>query len=115
VSPELEKALRGLDDAAEFARTYRFEMSAEYVALIARVEALPQNQTGADKSGRWRAAQTRRPSTHAPDSSLARIARCLADPIAHLVDDKAAAESQPHAGERANQKILREMTFGIVL
>ena len=57
MSPELEKALRGLDDAAEFARTYRFEMSAEYVALIARVEALPQNQTGADKSGRWRGSR----------------------------------------------------------
>jgi hypothetical protein len=50
---ELERALRGLEEAAEFARTYRFEMTEDYVQLIARVEALPTNQSGADKSGRW--------------------------------------------------------------
>jgi hypothetical protein len=53
--PELARALRGLDEAAEFARTYRFELTDDYLALIARVEALPQNQPGADKSGVWRA------------------------------------------------------------
>jgi hypothetical protein len=52
VDPELERARRGLQQAAEFARTYRFEMSEHYLQLIARVEALPQNQSGADKSGR---------------------------------------------------------------
>lgn len=51
---ELERVLRGLDEAAEFARTYRFELTEDYLALIARVEALPQNQSGADKSQVWR-------------------------------------------------------------
>ena len=53
MDPELERALRGLKEAAEFARTYRFELTDDYLALIARVEALPRNQSGADKSGRW--------------------------------------------------------------
>jgi len=53
MDPELKRALRGLEEAAEFARHYRFEMTPDYVALIERVEALPQNQNGADKSGRW--------------------------------------------------------------
>ena len=50
---ELDAVLRGLDEAREFARTYRFEMTDEYRALIARVESLPRNQPGSDKSGRW--------------------------------------------------------------
>ena len=50
---ELDAVLRGLDESREFARTYRFEMTDEYWALIARVEALPRNRPGADKSGRW--------------------------------------------------------------
>jgi hypothetical protein len=54
VDPELERVLRMLDEAAEWAKTYRFEMTEEYLALIDRVEAMPQNQSGADKSGRWR-------------------------------------------------------------
>lgn len=53
MKPTLEDALRGLEEAAEFAKSYRFEMTEDYLALIARVEAMPQNQTGADKSGRW--------------------------------------------------------------
>ena len=54
MDPELERALRGLAEAVEFAKTYRFEMTDDYLALIARVEAMPPNQSGADKSGRWR-------------------------------------------------------------
>jgi len=50
---ELERVLRGLEQAQEFARTYRFEMTDDYRALIERVEAMPRNQSGADKSGRW--------------------------------------------------------------
>lgn len=50
---ELQRVLKGLDEAAEFAKTYRFEMTEDYLALIAQVEALPRNQSGADKSGRW--------------------------------------------------------------
>ena len=54
MDPELERVLRMLDEAAEWARTYRFEMTEDYLALIERVEAMPRNQSGADKSGRWR-------------------------------------------------------------
>ena len=50
---DLERAMRALEEAKEFARTYRFEMTDEYRALIERVEAMPRNQSGADKSGRW--------------------------------------------------------------
>ena len=49
---DLDSVLRGLADAAEFARTYRFQLTDEYLALIERVEALPDNLSGADKSGR---------------------------------------------------------------
>ena len=54
---ELERCLAGLRAATEFARTYRFEMTDEYLKLLARVEDLPQNQSGADKSGRWRGSR----------------------------------------------------------
>jgi len=47
---DLETVLRGLDAAAEFAESYRFELTDEYVALVARIEALPENQSGTDKS-----------------------------------------------------------------
>lgn len=50
---DLARVLRGFEVAREFARTYRFEMTDEYRALIERVEAMPRNQSGADKSGRW--------------------------------------------------------------
>lgn len=53
MNPEFEDILRGLEKAVEFARTYRFEMTEEYIDLISQVEALPRNQPGADKSGRW--------------------------------------------------------------
>ena len=53
MADDLERVLRGLEEAKEFARTYRFEMTDDYRALIARVEAMPRNQSGADKSGRW--------------------------------------------------------------
>jgi hypothetical protein len=50
---DLERVLRGLEAAKEFARSYRFEMTDEYRALIEQVEAMPRNLSGADKSGRW--------------------------------------------------------------
>ena len=53
MSDDLERVLRGFEQAQEFARTYRFEMSDDYRALIERVEAMPRNQSGADKSGAW--------------------------------------------------------------
>jgi hypothetical protein len=50
VADDLDRVLRGLERAQEFARTYRFEMTDDYRALIAHVEAMPRNQSGADKS-----------------------------------------------------------------
>ena len=50
---DLDRVLRGLEEAREFAKSYHFEMTAEYHALIAQVEGLRRNQAGADKSGRW--------------------------------------------------------------
>ena len=57
VPPTLEDARRALKQAGEFAKFYRFEMTGDYLALIALVEALPQNQNGADKSSVWPAQQ----------------------------------------------------------
>jgi hypothetical protein len=57
MDPEVERCLAGLRAATEFAITYRFEMTDEYRSLIAQTEALPQNQSGADKSGRWRGSR----------------------------------------------------------
>ena len=57
MDPELERALRALDEAVEFAKSYRFEMTEDYLALLAQVEAMPRNQSGADKSGRWRGSR----------------------------------------------------------
>jgi hypothetical protein len=53
MEPTLADALRGLEEATEFAKSYRFELTDDYVALIARVEAMPQNQSGSDKTGIW--------------------------------------------------------------
>ena len=57
MNPELDRVLRGLDEAVEFAKSYRFEMTEDYLALIAQVEAMPRNQSGADKSHVWRGLQ----------------------------------------------------------
>ncbi len=59
MADDLERVLRGLEQAREFAKSYRFEMTDEYRALIAQVEGLPQNQSGADKSGLWRGSIAR--------------------------------------------------------
>jgi hypothetical protein len=53
MKPTLEDGLRALWEATELARDSRIELTADYLALIAQVEAMPQNQSGADKSGRW--------------------------------------------------------------
>jgi hypothetical protein len=62
VDPTLPKVLRGLDEATVFARAYRFEMTKDYLALVARVEGLSQNQSGSDKSQVWRAGHAFRAS-----------------------------------------------------
>lgn len=52
---DLDRVLRGLEEAREFAASYRFEITAEYRALIAHIESLPQNGAGCDKSAVWSA------------------------------------------------------------
>jgi hypothetical protein len=51
---DLERVLRGMGEAAAFARSYRFELTNDYLALIEQVEALPENLPGSVKSSRWR-------------------------------------------------------------
>jgi hypothetical protein len=53
VRPTLQDGLRALQEASELAADIRVELTDRYVRLIEAVEALPENQTGADKSGRW--------------------------------------------------------------
>ncbi len=51
-----ERALKILDEFAKAPREVgRVTLSQEYLDHIARVEALPQNQPGADKTARHRA------------------------------------------------------------
>ena len=54
---EIERALRILDESVEQAKTIRIEVDEGYRRAIALAEALPQNQSGADKSGRWRGSR----------------------------------------------------------
>lgn len=46
----LEDVLRMLDEVAEEAKSIRIDLDDEYRRAIAIVEAMPQNQSGADKS-----------------------------------------------------------------
>jgi hypothetical protein len=52
--PTLEDGLRALRESTELARSIRIELDDGYLANIARVEARPENQSGADKSWVWR-------------------------------------------------------------
>ena len=51
----LEDGLQALREATELAKEIRIELTDDYLQLIAAVEALPQNQSGVDKSWVWRA------------------------------------------------------------
>jgi hypothetical protein len=53
MATELDRVLEALEDARTFADSYRFEITPHYRALIVRVEKMPRNRNGADKSGRW--------------------------------------------------------------
>jgi hypothetical protein len=57
MKPTLEDGLRALREAAELAPHIKIELTDDYLALIAQVEAMPQNAPGADKSGRWRGSR----------------------------------------------------------
>ena len=48
--PTLEDGLRALREASEQAASIRIELDEEYLRAISLVEALPQNQSGADKT-----------------------------------------------------------------
>ena len=51
---DLERGLRILDEAYEQSKSIRIELDDEYRRAIALAEALPQNQSGADKTWVWR-------------------------------------------------------------
>jgi hypothetical protein len=53
MATDLDRVLEALEDARTFADSYRFEITADYRALIVGVEDMPRNRNGADKSGRW--------------------------------------------------------------
>jgi hypothetical protein len=53
MKPTLEDGLRALAAAAEEAKSIRVELDEAYLRGIAEVEALPDNQSGVDKSGQW--------------------------------------------------------------
>lgn len=59
MDPGLDRILRALDEAAEWVKSHRFELTPEYLALVERVEEMPGNQDGADKSGRWLGSRAR--------------------------------------------------------
>ena len=52
--PTLEDGLRALRESTTLAKTIRVELDEAYLANISRVEARPDNQSGADKSWVWR-------------------------------------------------------------
>jgi len=49
MNSELEAVFRMLDDAVEQAKSIRIEVDDEYIRAIELAEALPQNQSGANK------------------------------------------------------------------
>ena len=48
--PTLEDGLRALREASEQAASIRIDLDEEYLRAIRLAEALPQNQSGADKT-----------------------------------------------------------------
>ena len=54
MKPSLEDGLRALREASEQSASIRIELDAEYLRAIAIAEALPEHQSGPDKSWVWR-------------------------------------------------------------
>jgi len=54
MNPTLEDGLRALREASEQAASIRIELDDRYLRAIALAEALPENQSGADKTWVWR-------------------------------------------------------------
>jgi hypothetical protein len=66
MTSDAERALRAIRAAATAAEGIRVDLSEGYLALIHMVEALPENQTGADKTARVAAARPKRPIVSGP-------------------------------------------------
>jgi hypothetical protein len=49
-----DDGLKAIRESAELAEAIRIELSSEYLQLIAFTEAMPENQSGAEKPSRWR-------------------------------------------------------------
>ena len=64
MEPELADALAAIDRAVAWVRERQESgwppLSSEYLRAIERVERLPQNQSGSDKSWVWRTVKTAR-------------------------------------------------------
>jgi hypothetical protein len=58
MTPDVELALRAIRIASIRARTIRTDLADDYLDLIHTVEALPENQPGADKTARVMTAKT---------------------------------------------------------
>jgi hypothetical protein len=54
VTSRHEDGLHALREAAEQATRIEIALTDDYLAHVAQVEAMPQNQSGADKTGIWR-------------------------------------------------------------
>jgi hypothetical protein len=52
--PTIDDVLSKLREAAQQAQSIRIELDEIYLRAIAAAEALPQNQSGADKTWVWR-------------------------------------------------------------
>jgi hypothetical protein len=57
--PTVDDGLRAIREATELAKSIQIELDTEYFRLIAIVEAMPQNQSGAEKSSGWRGRSNR--------------------------------------------------------
>ena len=51
----VEDALRAIRESTELAHAIRIDLDDEYLRLIALVESIPDNQSGADKTWVWEA------------------------------------------------------------
>jgi len=98
MADELEHPDRQFEEAQTFARTYRFDMTDEYRALIERVEAMPQNQPGTDKSGPWRGSAADHRALRARAGSPTSKSPCK-DPVARR-HERAQVRRRPSAADR---------------
>ena len=50
----VDDGLRAIRESAKIAKAIHIELSSAYLQLIAVVEAMPENQSGTEKTSRWR-------------------------------------------------------------